>query len=355
MAVADINANGGVGGQKINEFPGDDASDAVDAVPAMRQLLTHNLTFLSGPTSPTFDAVHPLIDQGQFVAMAAIPSSQYDTLSDPLVYRTVVSDTVLATAMAYYAIKQGWTKCSAVFENIQSAQGLVQPLVSAYTKNGGTIVDNEQLTPHAASYRTELQKAFAGNPQCLFLQTDPTTTGTLFANARELGHLNVPYVGTDSYTDINVAKAAGLADFSKWATGMLGAPPTGPSWTYFESAYKAKFSGEEPGAFSAGVYDGVIVAALAIVMANSSDPKVFVNDVAKVTSDETGQECTNFAGCVALLKKGSKIDYEGASGPMDFDKNHSVYSGINVYKFDASGNLQSVFTCSADALQKFAA
>src|SRR2546426_65190 len=249
----------------------------------------------------------------------------------------------------------GWTKCSMMFENIPSAQGLVQPIVPAYTKNGGTIVDNEQLTPHAASYRTEIQKAFAGNPQCLFLQTDPTTTGTLFANARELGHLNIPYVGTDSYTDINIAKAAGLADFSKWATGMLGAPPAGTGWTYFETAYKAKFSGEEPGAFSAAVYDGVVIASLAINIAGSSDPKVFVNDITKVTNDEKAKECNNYSECLDLIKEGEKIDYEGASGPMDFDSHHSVYSGINVYKFDLSGNLQPVFSCSAEALQAFLA
>ena len=355
LAVADINAHGGIGGKTVNEFPGDDASDSVDAVPAMRQLLLHNLTFVAGPISPTFDAIHPIVDQNQIVAMSTIPSSQYDSLSDKWVFRTVVSDTVLATAMAYYAIKQGWTKCSMMFENIQSAQGLVQPIVTAYTKNGGTIVDNEQLTPHAASYRTEIQKAFAGNPQCLFLQTDPTTTGTLFANARELGHLNIPYVGTDSYTDINIAKAAGLADFSKWATGMLGAPPAGTGWTYFETAYKAKFSGEEPGAFSAAVYDGVVIASLAINIAGSSDPKVFVNDITKVTNDEKAKECTTYADCLALIKKGQTIDYEGASGPMDFDSHHSVYSGINVYKFDLSGNLQPVFSCPAEALQAFLA
>jgi branched-chain amino acid transport system substrate-binding protein len=355
LAVADINAHGGIGGKNVNEYPGDDASDSVDAVPAMRQLLLHNLTFIAGPISPTFDAIHPIVDQNSIVAMSTIPSSQYDSLNDKWVFRTVVSDTVLATAMAYYAIKQGYTKCSMLFENIQSAQGLVQPIIDSYTKNGGTILDNVQLTPHAASYRSEIQKAFQQNPQCIFAQTDPTTTGTLFANARELGHLNVPFVGTDSYTDINIAKAAGLSEFTKVATGMLGAPPAGAAWSYFETAYKAKFSGEEPGAFSAAVYDGVVIAALAIQIAGSSDPKVFVNSITAVTNDETAKECNNYTECLALVKAGQKIDYEGASGPMDFDVHHSVYSGINVYKFDAAGNLQSVFTCPPDALAAFIA
>ena len=77
----------------------------------MRYLLfvrpsTQNLTYLSGPISNTFDAVHPLIDQAKIVDFGTIPSSQYDTLSDPYVFRQVVSNSVLGTAMAFYAINR---------------------------------------------------------------------------------------------------------------------------------------------------------------------------------------------------------------------------------------------------------
>jgi branched-chain amino acid transport system substrate-binding protein len=352
IAVADINAHGGVLGQKINEFIADDSGDAVDAVPALRQLLIHNLTFLSGPLSPTFPALQSIIVQANIPDFAGIPSSQFDTLNDPTVFRTVVSDSVLGTAMAYYAIQKGLMTCSFLFENIQSAQGLVQPIMAAYTRHGGKVLDNEQLVPHASSYRSEIEKAFANSPQCIFAQDDPTTDGTLFSEMRELGHLNVPIVGTDQFIDPADAQAVGLATMNKWVTGMSGAPPAGPSFSYFSNLYNAKY-GSAPVEFAAATYDGVVIGALAMTIAGTTDPKVWVSDITKVTTDETGTECTTYSDCVAQIKAGKSIDYEGASGPMDFDSHHSVFAGIDVDRFDLTGKLQTVLEVSAAVLKGY--
>jgi branched-chain amino acid transport system substrate-binding protein len=351
-AVADINAHGGVLGQQIHEFTGDDAGDAVDAVPALKQLLIHNITFLAGPLSPTFPALQAIIDQNKIVAMAGIPSSQFDTLSDPYVFRTVVSDSVLGTAMAYYALSQHLMTCSFLVENIQSAQGLVQPIQTAYEAHGGKILDNEVLDPTASSYRTEIEKAFANSPQCVFTQMNEQNSGTLFSEMRELGHLNVPIVGTDAFTDPIIAQAVGLPIMNKWVTGMSGALPTGPSYTYFSGLYQAAY-GKAPGAFAAALYDGVVIAALAMDIAHTTDPTIWKDDVTKVTNNETATECTNYSECYTLVKAGKAIDYEGGSGPMDFDSHHSVYSGIIVQRFDLSGNLQTVASITPDQLKGY--
>src|SRR5207302_9949125 len=104
----------------------------------------------------TFPALRNIIVQQKFPDFAGIPSSQFDNLSEPYIFRTVVSDSVLGTAMAYYAISKGLMTCSFLFENIQSAQGLVQPIMTAYTRHGGKVLDNESLVPHASSYRSEI-------------------------------------------------------------------------------------------------------------------------------------------------------------------------------------------------------
>jgi branched-chain amino acid transport system substrate-binding protein len=350
--VADVNANGGVLGQKIQEYTGDDAGDAVDAVPALKQLLTHSPTFLAGPLSPTFPALQAIIDQSKIVAMAGIPSSQFDSLKDPYVYRTVVSDSVLGTAMAYYALSQHLMTCSFLVENIQSAQGLVAPIQTAYEKHGGKILDNEVLDPTASSYRTEIEKAFANNPQCIFSQMNEQNSGTLFSEMRELGKLNVPIVGTDAFTDPIIAQAVGLPDMTKWVTGMSGATPAGPSYSYFSSLYMTAY-GKAPGAFAAALYDGVVIASLAMDIAKTTDPTIWKDSITKVTNSETATECTNYAKCYALVQAGTSIDYEGASGPMDFNSNHSVFSGIVVQRFDLSGKLQTVSSITADQLNGY--
>ena len=52
--------------------------------------------------------------------------------------------------------------------------------------------------------------------------------------------------------------------------------------------------------------------------AKSTDPKVWVNDILKV-SNPPGVQCYTYATCVTLLKAGKKINYQGASGTDDFN------------------------------------
>lgn len=352
-AIDTINANGGVMGRPLQIYSGDTAGDPVDAVPALRQLLIHSPAFLVGPTSLEFDAVHSIIDSSQIPSFAIIPSTEFDKLQDKWVYNILASDSQQGKASAYYAIKQGWTKCALMFDNSQASQSLVAPLTTAYTKNGGTVTANVTLTTGLSSYRSEVARAFAGNPQCVFLQMDQSTAGTVFANARDLGHLNVPYIGTNVFSDPLYAKAIGLADDAKWVTTTQSAPSTGATFDYFTQLFKARY-GIPPAARSAATYDSVVIAALAMTAANSADPKVWVSKIDSVVGDETAHEVTNYQDGVKLLKAGTKIDYEGASAPMDFDQYHSITTGWQIEQFDATGKtLHSVFPIAAADLEKF--
>jgi len=115
-----------------------------------------------------------------------------------------------------------------MFRKYRDGAGLGQVLLDAYSRHGGQVIDNEKLTPHATSYEPRSSAHSPGIPNAFFLQTDPTTTGTLFANIRgELGHLNVPLVGSMN-ADPDIAKAAGASDFSKWATPRLVPIPAAP-------------------------------------------------------------------------------------------------------------------------------
>jgi ABC-type branched-subunit amino acid transport system substrate-binding protein len=351
-AVQDVNAHGGVLGDTLKQYTGDTAGDAVDTVPALRQLQTDNLTFLVGPTSVEFSSVSDIIESSNIIDFANIPSVQFDTLDSPRIWKVLVPDSTLAAGMAYYAIHKGLTSCSVMFENVESAQALLPELVKAYTSHGGTILANIQLTPHATSYRSEVEKAFQNNPKCLFLQTDPTTSGTLFTDIRQLGHYNIAFVGTDEYTDPNVAKAIGLSTFSKYATGMQGALPSGAAYSYFSAVFEKMFKGQAPNYFSAANYDAVIVAALAMTAAKSTNPSVW-NNYIETVANPPGITCSTFASCVSLLKAGKKINYEGASGPVDYDKDHNVTTGFDVTTFTPSGSLETVLSIPGQALSGY--
>ncbi len=350
VGIADINANGGCGGHQINAQLADTGGDAVDAVTALKQLQLSNPTFILGPSSLEIEGVINQFDPAHLPDFVEGGTTQLDHMTNQYVYRTTPSDSTLAIGMAYYAIQKGYTNVGVFFESTSNAAGVVTPLVKAFTNHGGTVSDQELVTPHQSSYRSEVQKLFAGNPQAIFMQTDPQTASTFFADVQQLGHMNVPFILTDAGADINMAKAMGLANASKYMTGMNGAPPAGPAWSYFTQQYQKVWGTNQPVALSQNTYDSAVIACLAITAAGSTDPTKWISYVNKVANGP-GTVVTNYADGVAALKKGQTINYEGASGNDNYNQYHNVAGAWDVVQWDPTGTtMNTVFHVSQEQI-----
>jgi len=355
-AVDDINKNGGVSGGKITELLADTGGDPVDAVTAQRKLLTQNPTFEVGPSSLEIQGVIKDYDPSHLVDLMAGGTSQLDHMQYKYVFRTSASDTTITAAMAYFAITKGWKKAVMFFETTSDATDELNHTTTYFKGNGGTILDTENLALHQSSYRSEITKAFAaGTPDVVFVKTDPQTGATLFANMKELGHLNVPLVSDDTGDTIEYAKAVGVADASKYLYGVAGAAGTGEAWTHFIQDYVASWQTDKPVSLSQNTYDGVVIAALAMTEAKTLDGKVWVDHILKV-SNPPGTKCYYYSQCVTLLKNGTKINYEGASGPQDFDKYHNTYGDWDIVQYNADASAtNTILHVGADAIAKVSA
>lgn len=84
-------------------------------------------------------------------------------------------------------------------------------------------------------------------------------------------------------------------------------------------------------------YDAVVVIALAAAVAES-DGSAHAAEIVNVTKD--GEKCTSFADCIALVDAGTDIDYDGVSGPLDFNGNGEPLAGsYGVLQFGADNRL----------------
>lgn len=337
-AVYDVNHNGGVMGHPLRSISADDAGDAVDAVPAARKLLASHPKFIVGPFSLTVMSVIGDFDPSHTVDYVIGGTTQLDHMTEQYVYRTTASDSAEVVAMATYAIQHGYKRAAYIFDNSSNSQGLVAPLTKSYEKQGGKVVANEKIVPDQSSYLSELTSAFSKNPQVVFCAFDEQTASTLFADARQLGHIRVPWVGEDVLGSPGYAKAFGQPDASKYLFSVSGAPPGGPAYQHYLADYQAVYHTKQILSSSYNMYDSVIISALAMTEAKSTDPKVWVSDISKV-SDPPGTACYTYASCVALIKKGTKINYTGATGPEDFNQYHNTFSGFAVDGFSSSNQL----------------
>ncbi len=338
VGVYEINHNGGVLGHQLKASYVDDSADSVDALPAFRKLLLDHPTVVVGPFSPTIEAVIGQFQPNDVADFMVGGLTTLDNMKYPFVFRTSSSDSNEAIAMAYFAIHHGWKTASLIFDNSANSQGFVPPLTKAFKALGGKIEANITLTPGQSSYSTELTQAFANKPQVIFDSMDSQSAATLFSDGQQLGYMNVPWIGDDlqSAPQGAYAKAFGPTA-AKELTAALPASPSGAAYNHFLDTYQKVWHTKTILPTTFNEYDSVVISALAMTMAKSTDPKVWVKDVMAV-SDPPGTMCYTYASCRALVQKGKKVNYQGASGNDDFNKFHNVFSGFQMVGFDSKLN-----------------
>jgi len=339
--IWEVNHNGGVLGKQLKSAFVDDAADAVDALPAFRKLMLSKPTFLIGPFSPTIEAVQSQFKPNNVVDFMIGGLTTLDTNTNPWLFRTSSSDSNEAIAMAYYAKSKGYKSASLIFDNSDNSQGFIPPLKAALKALGITLLDNETLVPGQSSYSSELTNAFAGNPAVVFDSMDATTAATLFSSAQSLGYTkSAVWIGDDLQS---AAQGTYEKSFGSTAsTNLVAALPTAlgatnPAYNEYLRADIAANSITTPYPTNQNAYDSIVIASLAMTMANSTNPKVWVKDI-KAVATPPGVQCTTYAACVKLLKKHKAIDYQGAAGDDNFNQFNNVFSGFDMEGFDASGN-----------------
>ena len=108
----------------------------------------------------------------------------------------------------------------------------------------------------------------------------------------------------------------------------------------FAARYEA-YAGEGVGRYSSYAYDAVVIVALASLVADSTDPADIAEEINGVTRD--GTKCNLYADCAELIADGEDIDYDGASGILDFIRaGEPSTGGYDIYEFNEQGTLDFV-------------
>jgi len=104
----------------------------------------------------------------------------------------------------------------------------------------------------------------------------------------------------------------------------------------FNKQFAAVFgSSQQPLANANYAYDTLISAALAIDKANSIAGADINSNMTQVTNPP-GTACFTYASCQTMIKAGTKVNYEGASGDLNYNKYHNVFGPYGAFQVDAS-------------------
>jgi branched-chain amino acid transport system substrate-binding protein len=352
VAADYINAHGGILGRHVELITADTGGDAVDAVPALRKLINiDQVNLIIGPTSAEAQAVLPILQQSKIPDIVFGGTTQLDLLVSKYIWRAYPSDSELGSAMARYAIDKGYTRAAILFASSESAQTLVAPIQSTFQRHGGSIVAHISVVPGQSSYRSEIEQLYASNPQVVFTQVDPQTGATLFSEIKELKGVGLPFIGTDATAGADFVKAITPQVAAKVLTALTGSSQGGNGRALFDRLYLKKY-GSAPVQLADYSYDALMLLALATDAAGSTNGDA-VGAMMKTIANPPGIMVSDYATAYQDLKAGKKINYEGASGPLDFNKHNYVYEPFDVLQFDASGHPKVVTTISVDQIQGY--
>ncbi len=328
LAAAQVNAAAGDTGLSLTLVTEDTKTDPQAAQEAATKLIeSDGVSGLAGPW-----ATPELIPTSENVTIAAgiplvTPSATGPDLTtlddDGLVFRTPPSDAIQGQIIAQVMAEAigADSTVNTASRNDSYGTALVEEFTKAWEAGGGTIGKNVAYNPDATSLNSEAQQIASGNPDGWMI-IDYTGTWAKMGPA---------LVRTGNWDPARTFTGDGLrspdlpGDTGQPSTeGIRGTVPTSleaPGGEAFDDLWTAEVKKPRQ-TYDAQNFDAVILLALAAAKAGSSDPADIAAELQAVSGPPGNKYTfTQLSDALAALADGEDIDYEGASGPIDFDEN----------------------------------
>jgi ABC-type branched-subunit amino acid transport system substrate-binding protein len=341
LAIKDINAAGGVLGKDVKGIRGDSGGngegDPEIAPEESAKLIKAGADVIVGAASSgvTKTFVEDAMKEGALVYSPANTSTDFDNgdFSKPdLYFRTAPSDILQGAVLANLLTKDGRKNVAIISTQDPYGTTLAAEVSKNVESAGGKIATNQEFGATASEFDTQAQAIADSKPDAVvviaFAETakiipaleavgaGPKDLPTYFVDGNTASYAkgtdNPLPDGTLSGTKGTIPGAAAPEDFRK---RLLEIDPDLKDYTY-----------------SAESYDAVVTSALAAEAAKSDAGA----DIAKALPDVTkgGTKCTTFEECLALLKDGEDIDYDGVSGPIELGSTGSpTAASIGIYEY----------------------
>jgi len=341
LAIKDINAAGGVLGQQVKVTHSDSGDATTDiASQSVDRLLSEKADAIIGAASSAVTlTVIDKIAGAKVVQMSpANTSDKLSTYDDKGFYfRTAPPDTLQGRVNADQVIADGNATVGILALQDAYGTGLAGHVEKGVTDGGGEVVQKIIYDPKAADYSAEVAKIKAADPDAIVI-IGFDESKKIFP---ELIKQGLPASKKKWYmVDGN------LSNYGKQlppntlngAKGTLPGAATSADFRKRMLAVNPKLTGYE---YGPEAYDGTVLVALAAEAAKNDSGEAIASKLIEVSKG--GEKCTTFADCMKLLGEGKDIDYDGASGPIEFnDKGDPAEATIGIYQYGPDNNYKNV-------------
>jgi branched-chain amino acid transport system substrate-binding protein len=327
QAFDDVNAQGGILDGKVVAVTGDSACDPSVAGPAADKLVNTDQVvgivgaFCTGATIGAATAAG--IPGGVVMISPSATAPALTTLDDKdLVFRTAPSDAFQGVKLADLLIQKGIKSVALTYVNNDYGKGLADVFKATYTKDAGTISADVSHEDGKADYRAELgQLAAGGDKNLVIIAYASGSAHTILQQAVEAGDFDT-YIGVDGVIGDDLLKGIDPAAVNGHLFATRAGAYTGEGAAAFDKNEAAlKNDKGQYDTYVPQAYDAAFLLALAIEKNGKAD-RAGLNQALRDVATAPGEKILpgEWKKAVELIKAGKDIDYEGASGPAEFDK-----------------------------------
>jgi branched-chain amino acid transport system substrate-binding protein len=323
----------------------DNQSSPVASVTAAQKLATDGSTCIVGASSSSATiaaATAVAIPQGIPIITPGSTSTAITPLhaQGGLTFRTVAADPLQAVGLARVISQRlrgaKGKLVSVAGRNDAYGQGLTAAFAQAWKARGGTIAGPLLYDPAAPNYDSEAQRIVESNPRAYVLIDFPDVYGRLASALLRTGKWRT----TDAFIAGGYPVTIPTGIPPQTLNGVTGVSPGFPRSGRVVEAFNTLWTGSSPNTqqqlYAQNAFDAAVLCSLGAIAAKSSDGRAIAAALPKVNGGHGPQfTVQTLTKAVAKLKGGAKlINYQGVSGPVDFNRNGDIKASyINVYKY----------------------
>ena len=319
VSVAErINKGGGIHGRPIQLFHEDSQTNPEAAVRAARKLIDVNkvVALMSTFASAVTLAVKPLaVESKVFYISVSGADAVTEGNHGGYIARTQPNTKLQGQVYAKWVVsRKEWKRVALMTLQTPFAVPFGDNFTATVKSAGLTVTDSLIYEDKKASYRSEITRVLATNPELIML-LGYTPDSVVMAKELYRAAYKGAVLGPAFAINAKFVEGAG----AEVAEGVWAIDPA-PS---FDSPAYKQFASAVPQAdknpYAPQSWDHMTLVGLALAARRGEASGTVIKDTLRTISNPPGTVVTSYEDGARLLAEGKKINYEGASGSCDFD------------------------------------
>lgn len=259
LAADEINAAGGVNGNKLQLLIEDEQGKKDEAINVFKKLIFQDkVLMVFGPTlSNSAQAADPIAQGAKTVAFGTSNTANGITSIGDYIFRNSVTEADVLPETLRVAVKHAHVKKVAVMygnDDVFTVSGydnFKKALEDAHIP----VTTTETFAKGDVDFKAQLTKIKATNPDAIVLSALLAEGAPIMVQARQLG-INVPFIGGNGMNSTKIFSLAPGASNDLYVGSPWSASNDSPENVAFIKAFQAKFN-TMPDQFAAQSYDGM--------------------------------------------------------------------------------------------------